>query len=47
LGLSLVKNIAQKHLGEVKVKSKLGTGSTFTIRLPLSSAETEVIESSK
>lgn len=35
LGLSLVKNIAQKHLGEVQVKSKLGVGSTFTLRLPM------------
>jgi two-component system sensor histidine kinase SenX3 len=47
LGLSLVKNIAQKHLGEVKVKSKLGAGSTFTIRLPISSAPTDTIESGK
>jgi two-component system sensor histidine kinase SenX3 len=38
LGLSLVKNITQKHLGEVQVKSKVGVGSTFTIRIPLATA---------
>jgi two-component system sensor histidine kinase SenX3 len=38
LGLSLVKNIAQKHLGEVIVKSKVNQGSTFTLRLPLATA---------
>lgn len=38
LGLSLVKNIAQKHLGEIQVKSKLGVGSTFTLRLPMAVA---------
>ena len=47
LGLSLVKNITQKHLGEVQVKSKLGTGSTFTIRLPLSTAPNEELGSPK
>lgn len=35
LGLSLVKNITQKHLGEIQVRSKLGSGSTFVMRLPL------------
>ena len=38
LGLSLVKNIAQKHLGEIQVKSKVGVGSTFTLRLPMAVA---------
>jgi len=35
LGLSLVKHIARIHGGSVTVWSKLGQGSTFTIRLPL------------
>jgi two-component system phosphate regulon sensor histidine kinase PhoR len=35
LGLSIVKNIAEKHGGNVSVKSQLGSGSTFTIRLPM------------
>jgi two-component system phosphate regulon sensor histidine kinase PhoR len=34
LGLSIVKNIAEKHGGSISVKSQLGMGSTFTIRLP-------------
>jgi two-component system sensor histidine kinase SenX3 len=35
LGLSIVKHIAAQHDGEVTVWSKLGVGSTFTLRLPL------------
>lgn len=35
LGLSIVKNIAEKHGGSVSVESQLGSGSTFTFRLPL------------
>lgn len=42
LGLSIVKHIAQKHLGEVQLKSKLGQGSTFTIRLPLAATSIEM-----
>jgi len=34
LGLSLVKQIAAAHGGSVKVESRLGQGSTFTITLP-------------
>lgn len=34
LGLSIVKHIAAVHGGSVNVWSKLGQGSTFTIRLP-------------
>lgn len=34
LGLSLVKHIARVHGGTVDVWSKLGQGSTFTMRLP-------------
>lgn len=34
LGLSLVKHIAASHGGEVKVRSKEGRGSTFTLVLP-------------
>ncbi|MFM1956682.1 MAG: hypothetical protein RLZ41_81 [Actinomycetota bacterium] len=47
LGLSLVKNIAQKHLGEVQVKSKVGSGSTFTIRIPLATAPIDATGSRK
>lgn len=34
LGLSIVKHVAAAHGGEVTAWSRLGSGSTFTIRLP-------------
>jgi PAS domain S-box-containing protein len=34
LGLFIVKQIMDEHGGNVSVKSKVGTGSTFTLRLP-------------
>lgn len=34
LGLSIVKHIAENHGGEVRVWSRVGRGSTFTVRLP-------------
>ncbi len=37
LGLSIVKLVAECHGGSVFVASKLGDGSTFTVRLPLRS----------
>ena len=38
LGLTLVRHIMQGHGGRVDVKSTLGRGSTFTLRIPLAAA---------
>lgn len=38
LGLSIVKHAAQNHRGEIKLFSRTGVGSTFTLRLPIERA---------
>jgi two-component system sensor histidine kinase SenX3 len=40
LGLAIVKHIATNHHGRVDVRSRLGAGSTFTLRLPARPPET-------
>lgn len=35
LGLAIVRHVADRHGGSVDVKSELGAGSTFTMRLPI------------
>lgn len=42
LGLSIVKHAVQRHGGEVRVWSRPGRGSTFTIRLPQVAAPDDV-----
>jgi signal transduction histidine kinase len=41
LGLSVVHGIATSHGGSVTVESKVGSGSRFTVRLPLNRPEKE------
>ena len=41
LGLAIVKHVCVNHGGEVSVWSEEGSGSTFTIRLPLAVPERE------
>jgi two-component system, OmpR family, sensor histidine kinase SenX3 len=38
LGLAIVRHVAANHRGEVRVESREGDGSTFTLRLPVGSA---------
>jgi two-component system, OmpR family, sensor histidine kinase SenX3 len=40
LGLAIVKHVAANHGGEVKLWSRPGTGSTFTLRIPAHSNST-------
>ncbi|RIK37778.1 MAG: sensor histidine kinase, partial [Chloroflexi bacterium] len=35
LGLSIVRQVAESHGGQVRVRSKVGEGSTFTVALPV------------
>jgi len=35
LGLSIVKHIVHRHRGRLRIESKVGKGSTFSIYLPI------------
>ncbi|OGQ96633.1 MAG: hypothetical protein A2521_08270 [Deltaproteobacteria bacterium RIFOXYD12_FULL_57_12] len=41
LGLSIVYEIVKKHQGEIDVESKVGTGTTFTVRIPIAPEKQE------
>lgn len=40
LGLAIVKHIVARHRGRLMVRSELGAGSTFTVKIPLDRPET-------
>jgi len=42
LGLSIAQEIIKMHHGEIYVQSEVGHGSTFSVRLPLTSGTTDV-----
>jgi two-component system, OmpR family, phosphate regulon sensor histidine kinase PhoR len=42
LGLALVKHVLNRHGGRLTIESTLGSGATFTMHLPLRTAETAV-----
>ena len=39
LGLALTRTLVEGHGGAVEVESKVGKGSTFTVRLPIKGGE--------
>ncbi len=43
LGLSICFEIIKKHDGEITVQSKVGKGSTFTVRIPIRDKERETV----
>jgi signal transduction histidine kinase len=43
IGLAGVKQIVEQHGGSIEVESQEGEGSTFTVRLPLTSAESRSV----
>ena len=47
LGLSLVKEIIQKHGGDIKVESEYGIGSEFIFTIPLASSVILLVDDSK
>ena len=45
IGLSLTKDLVEKHGGELSVKSELGTGTCFTVQLPIKQTHSGVVDS--
>lgn len=42
LGLAIVKHVAANHNGSIRVWSQPGTGSTFTLSIPMFTGQTEL-----
>ncbi|MDX2158941.1 MAG: ATP-binding protein [Hyphomicrobiaceae bacterium] len=42
LGLAIVKHILNRHGGELRIASKLGVGSTFTVDLPIANGNSKL-----
>lgn len=47
LGLAIVKSIVEQHGGRVRLESRLGMGSTFTLELPMHPAAVDLALDSK
>jgi two-component system NtrC family sensor kinase len=47
LGLSVSYGIVERHRGKLEVKSKVGKGTTFTVRLPITEAAPETAQEGK
>lgn len=47
LGLSLVREIVERHNGKIWVKSKFGEGSDFRFTLPIASAKILIVDDNK
>jgi len=41
LGLAIVKHVAANHNGNIRLWSRPGTGSTFTLSIPVYNEEVE------
>ncbi len=41
LGLAICRRLVEAHGGEIAVQSQQGTGSTFTVRLPIDLPEVD------
>ena len=44
MGLSLVKQIVDEHLGDISVESVMGKGSVFMLRFPLRWKQREALQ---
>jgi signal transduction histidine kinase len=47
LGLSVVRNIVYAHGGQITFQSKLGSGTTFVVTMPVSHPQSHNVEGEK